>query len=95
MLSGSVPREETTPPGSRLREPPEWTRSTEIWLLPASTAIRNRPSAENCSAPCEASPEPVPAPPAANGDPASGVSVPSAWRSNAPIVLTGLVLSLT
>src|SRR6266581_2477563 len=69
--------------------------STEIWLLPASAAIRNRPSGEICSAPCDASPAPVPAPPAANGDPAWGVSVPSACRSNAPIVFAPAVLSLT
>ena len=38
---------------------------------------------------------PVPAPPAENGDPALGVSVPSACRSNAAIVLVPAVLSLT
>ena len=43
----------------------------------------------------DASPAPVPAPPAVNGDPASGVSVPSACRSNAPIVLGPSVLSST
>ena len=46
-------------------------------------------------APCEASPAPVPAPPVANGEPGSGVSEPSACRSNAPIVLVPAVLSLT
>ena len=54
-----------------------------------------RQPAENCRAPCDASPVPVPAPPAVNGDPASAVSVPSACRSNAPIVLVPFVLSLT
>src|SRR5260370_912709 len=38
---------------------------------------------------------PVPVPPAANGDPASGVSVPSACRSKTPIVFDPVVLSLT
>src|SRR5438270_163688 len=32
-------------------------------------------------------PVPVPEPPAANGEPCSGVSVPSAWRSKAAIVV--------
>src|SRR6266702_1512484 len=94
-LTGSTPPEETTPSCTSLSEPSPWIRSTEIWLLPASAAIRNRPSGEICSAPCDASPAPVPAPPAANGDPAPGVSVPSACRSNAPIVLVPAVLSLT
>ena len=61
---------------------------------PASAAIRNRPSGVIWIAPWSASPVPVPAPPAANGDPASGVSVPSACRLNAPIVSVPLVLSL-
>src|SRR5450755_4565936 len=38
---------------------------------------------------------PVPTPPVWNGDPGSGVSVPSAWRSNAAIVLVTAVLSFT
>ena len=60
------------------------------------TAAKNRPVQPTAPArPCEARPEPVPAPPAANGDPASGVSVPSACRSNAPIVFVPFVLSLT
>jgi hypothetical protein len=94
-LTGSVPRDDTVPPGTRLSAPPGLIRSTEIWLLPASTAIRNRPLAEIWSAPWEASPAPVPAPPAVNGEPASAVKVPSARRSNAPIVLVPAVLSLT
>src|SRR5438045_1132803 len=67
---------------------------TEIWLLPASTAIRYRPSLLNWSAPCDARPLPVPAPPAANGDPGTGESEPSALRSNAAIVFVPAVLSL-
>jgi hypothetical protein len=38
---------------------------------------------------------PVPAPPAANGEPASGVRVPSAWRANASTVLAPAVLPST
>lgn len=53
--------------GTSLSEPLGLIRSTETWLLPASTASRNRPSGEICSAPCDASPAPVPAPPAVNG----------------------------
>jgi hypothetical protein len=45
------------------------------------------------TAPSEARPAPVPAPPAVNGDPGSGVSVPSAFRSNAAIVFVPAVLS--
>src|ERR1700683_3213160 len=92
-LSGRVPPEPVTL--TRLSEPSKWIRSTEIWLLPAPTAIRNRPSGVIWIAPCEASPAPVPAPPATNGDPVSGVSEPSACRLNAPIVLVPCVLSLT
>ena len=40
-------------------------------------------------------PCPVPAPPAANGEPGIGVSVPSAWRSKPAIVFVPAVLSLT
>jgi hypothetical protein len=47
------------------------------------------------SEPCEAIPLPVPTPPATNGEPGIGVSIPSAWRSKAPIVFTPPVLSLT
>src|SRR5215471_11652551 len=64
-------------------------------VAPASTAITNRLSAEIWIAPCDASPAPVPAPPAVNGDPASAVRLPSVCRSNAPIVLAPAVLSLT
>src|ERR1700761_7588875 len=46
-------------------------------------------------APCDARPLPFPAPPALNGDPASGVSDPSAWRLHAPIVFVPTVSSLT
>src|SRR5215831_19311060 len=88
MPAGVAPGgSETGEPASSVRLPP----STEIWLLPASTAITNRPSAEIWIAPCDASPAPVPAPPAMNGDPASWVRLPSACRSNAPIVLVPAV----
>src|SRR5580704_14805417 len=85
---------ETVEPGIGSSRPLGRSRKP-TWLLPASTAITNRPPAENCKAPCEASPDPVPAPPATNGDPGTGVSEPSACRSNAPIVLVPAVLSLT
>ena len=94
-LTGRAPPEETTPPRIRRSDPPGVTPSTEIWLLAASTAIRNRPSGEICSAPWDASPAPVPAPPTANGDPGSAVSVPFACRSNAPMVFVPAVLSFT
>src|ERR1700678_373868 len=76
-------------------EPSKLILSTEIWLLAASTASRYRPLPVIWIAPCDAKPLPFPAPPALNGDPASGVSDPSAWRLNAPIVFVPAVLSLT
>src|SRR5215472_11030363 len=97
MLSSSTPREETTPPCTRLREPSEWTRSTEIWLLPASTAIRNRPSAELQRA-LRGQPECAPSPPVSSltvAAPSSPRSVtmsvartpaPSFWRSSCRLI---------
>ena len=75
-------------------EPSGLIRSTEIWLLPASTTSRNRPSRVSCSDPWEAVACPVPAPPTANGEPEIAVSVPSAWRSYPATVFTPAVLSL-
>ena len=40
MLTGVGPSEETTPPGTSWGLPSHKIRSTEIWLLPASTASR-------------------------------------------------------
>jgi hypothetical protein len=40
MLTGLTPLEETGPPPTGFSEPSGLTRSTEIWLLPASTANR-------------------------------------------------------
>src|SRR6185437_549694 len=91
MLTGVTPPEEATltlrsaPPGSTCR--------TETWLLPASAASRNRPPSANWTAPCEARPAPVPAPPALNGDPGIGVRVPSACRLNPAIVFAPAVPS--
>ena len=76
MLTGFAPFEETT--SATWSWPCGLTRSTEISLLPASTASRYRPSALCCSEPCDATPCPVPAPPIANGEPEMGVSDPSA-----------------
>ncbi len=70
-------------------------RNADTWLLPASTASRYLPSAVTWIAPCDPTMDPVPAPPAANGEPAIDVSEPSLWRSNAAMVLTPAVLSLT
>src|SRR3954447_18621121 len=95
MLTGVRPPEPTTPSCSRLSRPSPLTRSTEISLLPASTASRCFPSRVTWSAPCEPKPWPVPAPPAANGEPGIAVSEPSAWRSKPAIVLTPAVLSFT
>src|SRR6266516_2809174 len=95
MLTGLAPFEETGPPPTGTSEPSGLIRSTEISLLPASTANRYRPSLLSCSAPWEAIPFPVPTPPAANGEPVIGVSVPSAWRSKPAIVFTPPVLSFT
>jgi hypothetical protein len=94
-LTGSLPPEETVPPPMLPSSPSGLMRSTEIWLLPASTASRYFPSGLTWSAPCEPMPFPVPAPPVAKGEPAMGVSVPSAWRSKAAIVFTPAVLSFT
>ena len=62
MLTGCTPPEETgSPDGSGI---PRWvSRSTEIWLLPASTASRNRPSGLSWIAPWDPRPAPSPAPP--------------------------------
>src|SRR5262245_14849710 len=95
MLTGSIPPEDTGLPGAGVSAPLAPTASTEIWLLPASTASTQLPSAVVWIAPCEPTIVPVPAPPAANGEPAVGVSEPSACSSNAPIVLVPAVLSLT
>ena len=75
--------------------PPAVTRSTEIWLLPASTASRYRPSGVAWIAPCEPRPAPRPAPPMVNGEPGMAVSEPSACRSNPAMVLAVAVLPLT
>src|SRR3989442_9563486 len=95
MLTGLAPFEETGPPPTGSSAPSGLIRSTEISLLPASTVNRYRPSLLSCSAPWEAIPFPVPTPPAANGEPGIGVSVPSAWRSKPAIVFTPPVLSFT
>src|ERR1700722_9304996 len=91
MLTGSAPPEDTT--RARRSDPSGRTRSTETWLLPASTASRSRPPSAICTAPSDARPAPVPAPPARNGEPGSEVSDPSACRSNAAIVFAPVVLS--
>ena len=64
--------------GAGVSEPPLPTASTEIWLLPASTASTQSPSAVVWIDPCDPMTVPVPAPPAAKGEPAVGVSEPSA-----------------
>ena len=69
MLTGVGPSEETTPLGTSLRVPSNPILRTDTWLLPASTASRKRPSRLTWIAPWEASPAPVPAPPAVNGEP--------------------------
>src|SRR5437763_14575680 len=93
MLTGWTPPEPTVSTG--VSDPSKWIRRTDTWLLPASTASRRRPSALRCSDPCDASPAPLPAPPAAKGDPGSAVSVPSAWRARPATVFVPEVLSLT
>src|SRR5438034_11117966 len=95
MLTGLTPPEETGPPPMGFSSPSELMRNTEIWLLPASTASRYLPSLETCRAPCEPTPAPVPAPPAANGEPRNGVNELSVCRSQAAIVCVPSVLSLT
>jgi len=74
----STPPEAIGEPATARSEPSCLMRSTEIWLLPASTASRKRPSALSCSDPCDASAWPVPEPPTANGDPGIAVRLPSA-----------------
>ena len=61
MLTGVIPPEGTGWP-TRTGTPLSVMRSTEIWLLPASTASRYLPSLVTCIAPWEARPEPSPAP---------------------------------
>ena len=95
MVTGEVPPDETGLSSTRRNEPPLRIRSTEIWLLPASATRRKRPSLDAWSAPCEPMPAPVPAPPAANGEPAIGESEPSACRSNPATVFMLAVLSFT
>src|SRR6187549_924398 len=95
MLIGTSPPEETGLPGAGVSEPFAPIANTEIWLLPASTASTQLPSAVDWIDPCEPVIVPVPAPPAENGEPAIVVSDPSACWSNAPIVFVPAVLSLT
>src|SRR3954451_13940477 len=95
MLTGLVPLEETGLRPTRFSALPGLIRSTEIWFLPTSAVNRQRPSLLSCNDLCEASPLPVPTPPAANGEPRIGVPVPSASRSKAPMVFTPRVLSWT
>ena len=61
MLTGLPPFDETGPPSAIRSDPSGLIRSTEIWLLPASTTSRNRPSGLSCSDPCDAVAWPVPA----------------------------------
>ena len=78
MLTGSIPPDETGLPAAGVKEPPLPTANTEIWLLPASTASTQSPSAVAWIDPWDPMTVPVPAPPAAKGEPAAGVSEPSA-----------------
>src|SRR4051794_22606866 len=94
-LTGSEPPDEMVPSWTSLRAPSRLIRSTDTWSLPASTATTKRPSLEVWIAPCDARPEPVPAPPVLNGEPAVGVRLPSACLSNAPTVFVPAVLSFT
>src|SRR5260221_8532355 len=90
-----MPPEETVPPGTWKSEPSGRILSTEIVLLPASTAITNLPSAVAWIAPCEPMSAPLPAPPVANGEPTTDVSDPSTPTVKAAIVFDPAVLSLT
>ena len=91
MLTGVIPPEDTGWP-TRTGTPSSVMRSTETWLLPASTASRYLPSLVTCIAPWDARPEPSPMPPAGNGEPGIGLSEPSACRSNPAMVLAGAVV---
>src|SRR6201986_1088659 len=94
-LTGRVPPDGATRPGSSLSLPSCFTRSTDTWLLPASAATMNLPSAVIWIAPWEAKLDPVPAPPATKGECARGVRLASAWRGEPDRVLVPGVLSLT
>ena len=95
MLTGSMPAEETGLSFTAFSVPSDLIRSTEIWLLAASTASRYRPSLLTWRAPWDPMPAPVPAPPAGNGEPGRAVRLPFACRSKAAMVLVPVVLSLT
>jgi hypothetical protein len=72
-----IPPEDTGLPaaGSGAAAP---TAKTEIWLLPASTASTKSLSVVAWIDPWDPMTVPVPAPPAAKGEPAAVVSEPSA-----------------
>ena len=55
MLTGVIPPEDTGWP-TRTGTPSSVMRSTETWLLPASTASRYLPSLVTCIAPWDARP---------------------------------------
>ena len=93
MLTGARPPDDSTS-ASRSR-PPGRMRNTEISSLPGSVARRYRPSAVSWSPPAEPNGAPVPAPPASNGEPAIGVSDPSARRSKPAIEFRPAVFWLT
>src|SRR6476661_7279866 len=59
MLTGSMPPDATGLPCAGLRVPSGRTRTTEIWLLPASAARRYRPSLVAWSDPWEPTIVPV------------------------------------
>jgi hypothetical protein len=94
-LTGWTPREETTPCGTSSSAPFDVIRSTDIWLLPASTAITKRPSPLTWIDPWQGKPEPVPSPPVSNGEPGRGLSCPSSRRTKPATVFVPAVLSFT
>ena len=83
--------EETTP---RTGAASRCARSEHRDLTAAGVdSEREPPTAGDLDRALGSQPAPVPAPPALNGDPGSGVSDPSARRSNAAIVFDPGVLS--
>ena len=93
MLNGVVPFESDVPTSDS--EPCLPTRRTEMSLLAASTASTKRRSLDSWIAPADPVGLPMPAPPVWNGDPASGVRLPSRCRAKPATVLWIAALSLT
>ena len=93
MLTGVGPSEETTPPGTSWRLPSQPTRSTEILVTACVYGEQVAAIAAELERSLGRQAGTGPDPLARKGEPGMAERDPSAWRSNAPIVLVPAVLS--